>query len=106
MALVFVNAWLALAVTVAIIPGIVLQLQLARQQARHWEGNITNRRRKGNMGWMLSESRNMAELRIYGVFKHLMKTYAKLRDQDEKNVLILSSKLSGSRQSQILVRHS
>ncbi|MBH2007276.1 ABC transporter ATP-binding protein [Candidatus Saccharibacteria bacterium] len=86
-ALVFVNAWLALAVTVAIIPGIVLQLQLARQQARHWEGNITNRRRKGNMGWMLSESRNMAELRIYGVFKHLMKTYAKLRDQDEKERL-------------------
>ena len=86
-ALVFVNVWLALAVTIAIIPGIVIQLQLARQQARHWEGNITNRRRMSNMGWMLSESRNMAELRIYGVFKHLMKTYAKLRDQDEKERL-------------------
>ena len=86
-ALVFVNAWLALIVMVAIIPGIVIQLQLARQQARHWEGNITNRRRMGNMGWMLSESRNMAELRIYGVLKHLMKSYGQLREKDEKERL-------------------
>lgn len=86
-ALVFVNVWLALAVMIAIIPGIVIQVQLARQQARHWEGNITNRRRMNNMGWMLGESRNMAELRIYGVLKHLMKTYAKLRDKDEKERL-------------------
>lgn len=83
-ALLFVNVWLALAVTIAIIPGIVIQLRLARQQARHWEGNITNRRRMGNMGWMLNESRNMAELRVYGVLKRLMKTYADLRTKDEK----------------------
>ena len=76
-ALTFVNVWLALAVTIAIIPGIVIQLRLARQQARHWEGNITNRRRMSNMGWMLGDSRNMAELRMYGVLKHIMKNYAK-----------------------------
>ncbi|HCH34188.1 MAG: Lipid A export ATP-binding/permease protein MsbA [Candidatus Saccharibacteria bacterium GW2011_GWC2_48_9] len=86
-ALTFVNAWLALAVTIAIIPGIVIQLRLARQQARHWEGNITNRRRMGNMGWMLADSRNMAELRMYGVLKHIMKNYAKLREKDEKQRL-------------------
>lgn len=86
-ALVFVNTWLALAVTIAIIPGIVIQLRLSRQQAQHWEGNITNRRRMGNMGWMLGDSRNMAELRMYGVLKHIMKHYAKLREKDVKERL-------------------
>lgn len=86
-ALIFVNIWLSLAVMIAIVPGIVLQLRLARQQARHWEGNITNRRRKGNMGWMLQESHYMAELRVYGVFKHLTKEYARLRGIDEKERL-------------------
>lgn len=86
-ALAFVNPWLALAVLVAVVPGLVIQVQLARQQARHWEGNITNRRRQGNLSWMLKDSRNLAEMRIYGVLKHLLKMNATMREVDEKQRL-------------------
>jgi ATP-binding cassette subfamily B protein/ATP-binding cassette subfamily C protein len=85
--LVSVNWWVPLIILVTIIPGIVIQLRLARRQAQHWEGNITLRRRKGNMGWMLQESRYIAEMRVYGVAKYLIKLHASLRDQDEKERL-------------------
>lgn len=83
-ALFFVNPWLALAVTIAIVPGVVIQVRLARSQAAHWEGNITNRRRRSNMGWTLKEPRYIAEMRVYGVAKKLIGLHAQLRDADEK----------------------
>ncbi len=86
-ALCFVTPWLALAVAVAITPGIVIQIRLARGQAQHWEGNITNRRRMYNIGWMLAEPKWAAELRIYGVVKHMIAIRARLRDTDEKGRL-------------------
>lgn len=86
-ALCFLTPWLALAVLIAIIPGIVIQVRLARRQAQHWDGNITTRRRRYNIQWMLNESRFIAELRIYGVVRHLIKTHSKLRDNDEKERL-------------------
>lgn len=86
-ALTLVSPWLAVIVSAAVIPGIVIQVRLARQQAQHWNTNITQRRRKGNIGWMLQESRYIAEMRIYGVAKHLIQTYGKLRDLDEKERL-------------------
>ena len=86
-ALVFVSPWLAGAVLVAVIPGIIIQVKLARQQARHWEGNITIRRRRNNLGWMLQDSRYIAEMRVYSVAKHLINLHANLRDTDEKQRL-------------------
>ncbi len=86
-ALCFITPWLALAVLIAITPNIVIQIRLARRQVQHWEGNITNRRRMYNIGWMINESRHIAELRVYGVVKHLIDIRAKLRDQDEKERL-------------------
>ena len=86
-ALFIISPWLSLIVLVAVIPGVVIQLRLARQQVQHWEGNITNRRRKGNIGWMLQQPDFISEMRVYGVVKHLVKTYAKLRDKDEKERL-------------------
>ncbi len=88
-ALSFISPWLALAVLVAILPGIVIQIGLARKQAEHWEGNITNRRRMYNIGGVINSPRNIAELRVYGVVKHLIQVRAKLRDQDEKERLQL-----------------
>ncbi len=91
-ALSFLTPWLTLIVLIAITPGIVIQLRLARRQAEHWEGNITNRRRMYNIGWMLSESRYIAELRVYGVVKQLIKNRAELRDKDEKERLVFELK--------------
>lgn len=96
-ALCFITPWLALAILIAITPGIVIQIRLARRQAQHWEGNITNRRRMYNIGWMLNESRYIAELRVYGVVKHLIKIRAKLRDKDEKERLSFELKTIWSR---------
>lgn len=86
-ALVYVSPWLAAIVGVVTLPNIIIQLRLARRQAQHWEGNITNRRRMGNLGWMLQESQNIAEMRIYGVVRHLVQLRAAMRDKDEKERL-------------------
>ena len=86
-ALVAVSPWLALIVTIAVLPNVIIQVRLARQQTEHWNTNITRRRRQGNMGWMLQESRYMAEMRIYGVAKYLIAEFGKLREKDEKERL-------------------
>ena len=86
-ALLIISPWLSLIVLVAVMPGVIIQLRLARQQVKHWEGNITNRRRKGNIGWMLQRPSEIAEMRVYGVVKHLIGAYAKLRDKDDKERL-------------------
>ncbi len=82
--LVSVGWWIPVVILTVVIPGSLVQLQLAKRQAQHWEGNITLRRRKGNIGWMLQESRYIAEMRVYGVAKHLIKIHSELREKDEK----------------------
>lgn len=93
-ALTILSPVIGIIVLLAVMPGIYIQLRLARQQAQHWEGNITNRRKQGNMSWMIQDSRYIAEMRIYGVAKHLVKLHAKLRDTDEKARLELELKSS------------
>lgn len=86
-ALIYVSPWVALAVIIAIIPGVFLQIKLARQQMKHWQGNITLRRRQGHMGWLLREADVIGEMRVYGVAKHLINTYSELRKTDERGRL-------------------
>lgn len=88
-ALLAVSPWVALAIFLGVIPGVVIQIKLSRRQSQHWQTNITRRRRKGNLGWMLQEPQYIAEMRVYGVARHLIKTYGRLRDQDEKERLHL-----------------
>lgn len=87
MALAYVSPYLAVIVCLVTLPNLIIQLRLARRQAQQWEGNITNRRRMGNLGWMLQESNNIAEMRVYGVVKYLIQLRATLRDKDEKERL-------------------
>ncbi len=88
-ALLVVNVWLGVVVFLAILPVVVIQLRLAREQSRHWEGNITNRRRMANLSWLVSDSRSIAEMRVYGVLKKLIAEYRRLREMDEKERLQL-----------------
>ena len=86
-ALALVSPWLSIIVLISVIPGTVIQLRLARQQIKHWEGNITNRRRRYNISWAVQEPRFIGEMRVYGVVKHLIATHARLRDIDDKERL-------------------
>lgn len=88
-AMIHVSSWLAGIIAIITLPNILIQLRLARRQAQHWEGNITNRRRIGNLEWMLQEPQNIAEMRVYGVLRHLIKMRAAMRDKDEKARLSL-----------------
>lgn len=93
-ALVYVSPMLGLLVLLAVIPGALIQVRLARQQMNHWEGNITTRRRRYNINYTLQEPRFIAEMRVYGVVKHLVGIHAVLRDQDEKERLQFELKAS------------
>ncbi|MEO7904575.1 MAG: ABC transporter ATP-binding protein [Candidatus Saccharimonadales bacterium] len=83
-ALVFVSWWLGLIVLLAVIPSMVIQIKLSRLQNAHWTANIESRRVKNIIEWTLFEQKHIAEVRLYGVIRHLLDTRAKLRDSDEK----------------------
>lgn len=76
--------WLALAVLVAIIPGVYLQFKLSRKQIAHWNENVEVRRAKNMLEWSLGQPKLISELRLYGMVNFMLRHRRKLRDTDEK----------------------
>lgn len=83
-ALYILNGWLALAILVAIVPGVYLQFKLSRAQIAHWNNNIDARRSKNMIEWNLLQPETVTELRLYGIVRYLLDLRKKLRDKDEK----------------------
>ncbi|NCU37726.1 ABC transporter ATP-binding protein [Candidatus Saccharibacteria bacterium] len=83
-ALAFVSWWLALVAFVAIIPGLIIQLRLSRMQTRHWNQNIKARRVVSWIEWGIMQPDKIAELRLYGLVRHLLDLRQVMRDKDEK----------------------
>lgn len=83
-ALVIVSWWLGLIVLVAVVPSMIIQIRLSRKQTAHWSENVETRRVKNIIEWSLFEPKHIAEIRLYGVIRHLLDTRARLRDADEK----------------------
>ncbi|HMH69839.1 MAG TPA: ABC transporter ATP-binding protein, partial [Candidatus Saccharimonadales bacterium] len=83
-ALVFVSWWLGLILIIAIIPSVIIQFKLSRQQTEHWNANVETRRAKNMIEWGMFEPKHMAELRLYGMVRHLLDLRMSLRDTDEK----------------------
>jgi ATP-binding cassette subfamily B protein/ATP-binding cassette subfamily C protein len=83
-ALYILNGWLALAILVAIVPGVYLQFRLSRAQIAHWNNNIDARRSKNMIEWNLLQPDSVTELRLYGIVRYLLDLRKKLRDKDEK----------------------
>ena len=84
-ALVFVSWWLGLILIAAIIPGIFIQFKLSRAQTQHWNENIETRRATSMIEYgLLQRPDFIAELRLYGMVRHLLDTRMRLRDKDEK----------------------
>lgn len=83
-ALALVNIWIAGFVLISLIPGVIIQFRLSRLQIKHWNKNVEVRRAQNLLEWHLSQPRMIAELRLYGLVKHLLKLRQKLRDKDER----------------------
>ncbi|MGB4762772.1 MAG: ABC transporter ATP-binding protein, partial [Candidatus Saccharimonas sp.] len=83
-ALVLVSWWLGLILLAAVIPGIVIQMQLSRAGVRHWKENVETRRSQSMIEWQILQPRFMAELRLYGIVRYLLDMRIRLRDKDEK----------------------
>lgn len=87
-ALSLVGWWLALILVAAIIPGVVLQFRLSRAQVRHWNSTIEFRRSKATIERALFQPEHIAELRLYGIVRHLLDLRQHLRDLDEKQRIL------------------
>lgn len=96
-ALVITLPWIALIVVIAVIPGIYVQFKLSRQQIAHWNQNIDVRRTKSYIEWNLLQPSAIAELRLYGVVRHLLNMRQQLRDKDEKERLVQERSYIGKR---------
>jgi len=87
-ALVLVGWWLALILVAAIIPSIWIQFRLSRAQIRHWNGTVEIRRQKATIERAIFQPEHIAELRLYGVVRHLLDLRQQLRDLDERERLV------------------
>lgn len=96
-ALFFINGWLALAVFVAIIPGVYLQFKLSRAEIAHWNENVDTRRTKNMIEWNLLQPQAATELRLYGLVRHLLNLRVQLRDKDEKVRIEFERRFMGKR---------
>jgi ATP-binding cassette subfamily B protein/ATP-binding cassette subfamily C protein len=83
-ALVFVSWWLGLILILAVIPGVYIQFKLSKAQIEHRNANFDTRRKQGVIEWNLLQPKNIAELRLYGVVRHLLDLRQTLRNKDEK----------------------
>jgi ATP-binding cassette subfamily B protein/ATP-binding cassette subfamily C protein len=83
-ALSFVSWWLALILLAAVIPSVIIQFRLSRKQVQHWNSNVETRRAKDMIEWNMFQVSAIAELRLYGMVRHLLNLRMKLRDKDEK----------------------
>lgn len=83
-ALLLVSWWLGLILLAAVIPGVIIQFRLSRAQVKHWSGNVETRRMKDMIEWNMFQVSAIAELRLYGMVRHLLDLRIKLRDKDEK----------------------
>ena len=83
-ALGLVSWWLSLLMIVAVTPGLLIQYKLSKARIGHWEKNLENRRKSNAVQWQLTELNGIAEIRLYGLVKHLLKLRNTYRDRDEK----------------------
>jgi ATP-binding cassette subfamily B protein len=83
-ALMLVSWWLGLILLAAVIPGVIIQFRLSRAQVNHWNENVETRRAKDMIEWNMFQVSAIAELRLYGMVRHLLDLRMKLRDKDEK----------------------
>lgn len=75
--------WLGLLLVVAIIPSGIIQFRLSRLTSNYWRKNTNIRRRMWWIEYAISKPEDIAELRLYGVIKHLLAERAALRDKDQ-----------------------
>ena len=83
-AMLLVSWWIGLILLVAVIPSVIIQFRLSRAKTKHWNSNVETRRAKGMIEWEMLQVPSIAELRLYGMVKHLLKLRRSLRDKDEK----------------------
>ena len=82
-----VGWWLGLLLIVAIIPSGVVQFRLSRLTSNYWRKNTNVRRRMWWIEYAISKPENIAEMRLYGLIKHLLTERATLRDKDQLQMI-------------------
>ena len=82
-----VSWWLGLLLVVAIIPSGVVQFRLSRLTSKYWRKNTKVRRRMWWIEYAVSRPENVAELRLYGIIKHLLTERSTLRDKDQLQMI-------------------
>lgn len=92
-----VGWWLGLLLIVAIIPSGIIQFRLSRLTSNYWRKNTNVRRRMWWIEYAISKPENIAELRLYGIIKHLLAEKAALRDKDQLQMIKYERSFMGKR---------
>lgn len=92
-----VSWWLGLIMLVAIIPSSIVQVSLSRLQVQHWRDNVETRRREYWLEGMISRPAAIAELRLYGLIRHLLAERGALRDKNQLRMIEYERSFMGKR---------
>ncbi len=96
-ALSFVGWWLCVILLIAIIPDLLIQIKISRMQIKHWKENVGTRRANWMVEHTLEDVNSIAELKLYGVIRHLLDLRIKLREKDEKFRIDYDRKFMGKK---------
>ena len=96
-ALIAINAWLGLAVVLAAVPSVIVQLRLSRLNANHWRENVETRRRASWIEWEMLKPQKMIDLRLYGLVRHLLDMRMVLLEKDQKTRIDFERKFLAKR---------
>lgn len=83
-ALYFVGWWLCIILVIAIVPNLLIQIKISRTQIKHWKENVGTRRSGYMVDKTLGDANYIAEIKLYGVVRHLLNLREELRNKDEK----------------------
>lgn len=95
--LILVSPWMSLAILVAIIPGLLIQLKLSRLQVEHWRGNTTLRRKQGFIEYQMMDPKNIIEIRLSGMVKKILAMRVDFRNRDQGDRLQFERQFIGWR---------
>lgn len=70
-----ISPWLGLVVIIGLLPSLVTELRLSRQDRTYWAGNSVTRRLQYAYREHLTLAPKLAELRLYGLVQHFLKTW-------------------------------
>lgn len=82
-ALSLLSSWLAVILSISIVPGMFVQYKISRFQIKHWRKTVTARRKQSFIEYNMMQPGQISELRLYNLAQTMLELRKQYRNQDQ-----------------------